>query len=83
MLSIDMTVTLDDGQKVSVTCKTPDFLAFESQFDKPFSVLQEQPRLTYLLFLAWAAAKRAKVTEKTFEEWSEDVANVETDSPKA
>jgi hypothetical protein len=83
MLSIDITVTFDDGEKAPVTCKTPDFLAFESKFDKPFSVLSEQPRLTYLLFLAWSAATRAKLTDKPFEEWSEGVANVETDSPKA
>lgn len=83
MLSLNMTVVLEDGQKVAVTCKTPDFLAFESQFDKPFTALTEQPRLTYLVFLAWAAAKRSKLTDKPFEEWSEGVSNVETEAPKA
>lgn len=83
MLALNMTVTLEGGEKVAVTCKTPDFLAFESQYDKPFSALQEQPRLTYLVFLAWAAAKRSKLTDKPFEEWAEGVSNVETEAPKA
>ena len=83
MLAIDIAVTFEDGEAAALTCKTPDFLAFEAHFDKPFSVLSESPRLTYLLFLAWSAATRAKQTDKPFEEWSEGVANVEAESPKA
>lgn len=83
MLALDVKITFEGGEEAAVTCKTPDFLTFESHFDKAFSVLQEQPRLTYLLFLAWAAAKRSKLTDKPFEEWSETVENVEAESPKA
>lgn len=83
MLVLNMTVTFDGGEKSDLVCTTPDFIEFESHFDKPFSALQEQPRLTYLLFLAWSAASRTEITDKPFKEWTATVTNVEADSPKA
>lgn len=83
MLALDMTVTYEDGRTVDIVCKTPDFLAFEAHFDKAFTVLSSDARLTYLMFLAWAAIKRTGGTDKPLEEWAGEVSMVEAGNPKA
>lgn len=83
MLALDMTVTYEDGQTVDITCKTPDFLAFEAHFDKAFTVLSTDARLTYLMYLAWAAIKRTGGTKDDLEKWAENVSMVEATTPKA
>lgn len=83
MLALDMTVTFEDGRTVDIVCKTPDFLAFEAHFDKAFTVLSTDARLTYLMYLAWSAIKRTGGTDKPLEEWAADVSMVEAGNPKA
>jgi hypothetical protein len=83
MLALDMTVTFEDESKVEVKCKTSDFLAFESHFDKSFDVLTKDARLTYLMFLAWHAMKRTGKTDKPMDVWADDVSMVSAESPKA
>ena len=77
MLNIDLAVTHKDGSKSDVVCKTVDYLAFESHFDKPIAVL-EQGRLTHLLWLAWTAATRSGQTDVTFETWVDTVDGIES-----
>lgn len=77
MLNIDLAVAHKDGTKSDVVCKTVDYLAFESHFDKPIAVL-EQGRLTHLLWLAWTAATRSKQTDLGFDEWVETVDGIES-----
>lgn len=82
MLAINLRVTFGDGAEREVTARTSDFVAFESHFDKSFQVIQAEQRLTYLLFLAWHADKRAGDTELEFEPWADTVQMVTAD-PKA
>lgn len=77
MLNIDLAVTHKDGTAVDVVCKTVDYLAFESHFDKPIAVL-EQGRLTHLLWLAWKAATRAGQTDLDFDTWVDTVDGIES-----
>jgi hypothetical protein len=39
--------------------------------------LEQNIRLTYVLFLAWSVEKRTKATELAFEAWVETVESVE------
>ena len=77
MLNIDLAVTYKDGTKSDVVCKTADYIAFESKFDKPISVL-EQGRLTYLLWLAWHAVQRNNQTTDDFDTWVDTVDGIES-----
>jgi len=77
MLNIDLAVTHKDGTTVDVVCKTADYIAFETNFDKPISVI-EQGRLTYLLWLAWHASKRVGHTDAGFDEWVDTVDGIES-----
>lgn len=77
MLNIDLAVTYKDGTKSDVVCKTADYVAFESHFDKPIAVL-EQGRLTHLLWLAWSAATRANSTTLPFTDWVDTVDGIES-----
>ena len=77
MLNIDLAVTYKGGTKSDVVCKTADYIAFESHFDKPIAVL-EQGRLTHLLWLAWHAAKRNESTDLDFDAWVDTVDGIES-----
>lgn len=77
MLNIDLAVTYKDGTKADVVCKTADYIAFESHFDKPIAVL-EQGRLTHLLWLAWHSAHRTQQTSGSFDEWVDTVDGIES-----
>jgi hypothetical protein len=77
MLNIDLAVTYKDGTASDIVCKTSDYIAFESHFDKPIAVL-EQGRLTHLLWLAWHSAKRNTQTDAEFDQWVDTVDGIES-----
>lgn len=76
MQAISLDVVLAGGKTEKVVCTAADFVAFETHFDKPVSVL-EQGRLTYLYWLAWHACKRAGNTELDFDQFVESVEALE------
>lgn len=82
MLTFDLTVTYFDGSTATVEVRTPDLLAFESHFDKSFTVLSKDMRLGYLVFLAWHAIKRTQGTELDMESWADTISLVEAGVPK-
>ena len=49
---------------------------FETKFDQSVAVLESNPKLTHLLFLAWASETRTKGTTKEFDVWIDDVVSV-------
>ena len=76
MQSISLDVVLAGGKTEKVVCTAADFVAFETHFDKPVSVL-EQGRLTYLYWLAWHGLKRVGKTDVEFEKFVESVEALE------
>jgi hypothetical protein len=83
MLALNLVVTLDDDTTKTFTCRTAEFIKFEEKFDMSFAKLKDDPRLTYLCYLAWLAAKRVEPVTVEFDAWAESVKNIEADSPKA
>lgn len=59
-----------------------DIVAFETKFDMSMSRLQNDVKLTHLMFLAWHVEHRTKATGKAFEEWVNDVEMVAAADPK-
>lgn len=83
MNPINLQISFIDGSTAEVSTTAADYIKFETHFDKSISALGSDVRLTYMFFLAWAAQKRGKGTDLSFEEWSETVAMVAESSPKA
>ncbi len=85
-MQIPFKVEFADGSKAEVLCSTPDFIAFEEKYNLAITVIQKDPRLTYLSFIVWNSLRRAKKTEKSFEDFVEALVSIEADDdadPKA
>lgn len=54
---------MEDGTRYEVKIKPKDIIDFERKFDVAVSILQEEQRYEWLLYLAWLGAKRNGVTE--------------------
>jgi hypothetical protein len=84
-MQIPFTVEFVDGNKETVVCGTPDFIAFEERFNLAVTTIQSDPRLTYLSYIVWNSMRRNKKTDKTFEQFVESLENISGDDvdPKA
>lgn len=82
MQPINLQIQFIDGTSDEVSTAAADYIKFESHFDKSITVLGTDTRLTYMFYLAWAAAKRTKKTELEFDAWSETVSMVAEGEPK-
>lgn len=83
MNPIAFEVTLVGGETVTAKSLAPDFVAFETQFDRSISSLSKDIRITDMLFLAWHSLKRTGVTSLEFEPWTETVENLTVAEGKA
>jgi hypothetical protein len=73
-MKLNLRVEFLDGRVVDpVSVQMPDMLKFEEKFSISISALEREQKLTYIVFLAWAALSRQKLTEKPFDEFIETV----------
>ena len=75
-MKINLRIQFSSGDSKDVTANAADMVAFEREFEVSISSLEKNPRLTHLLYLAWASETRLKATAKTFDEWLSDVDSV-------
>jgi len=54
----NMVVVMEDGTKYEIKIKPKDIVDFERKFNIAVSVLQQEQRYEWLLYLAWLGAKR-------------------------
>jgi hypothetical protein len=76
MMKVALHVDYSDGSGVDVEATAPDLIAFERNFDKPFTVFAENLRLEYLVWLAWQTLKRQGKTSLEFDPWIETVGGI-------
>jgi len=76
MMKVALHVDYDDGSGVDVDATAPDLIAFERNFDKPFTVFADSLRLEYLVWLAWHTLKRTSNTTLQFDPWVDTVAGI-------
>jgi hypothetical protein len=82
-MKITLRIEFIDGTTKDVIVSAADMVAFEDKFNVSIAKLSE-PRMGWLLFLAWHSEQRRKETNKQYEEWLELVAQIgETEDPKA
>jgi hypothetical protein len=59
-----------------VICNPSDMVKLEERFDISIASLENNIKITHLLFLAWASESRTKATTLKFEEWVDTVESV-------
>ena len=76
-MKLNLRVEFLDGRTVDpVSVQMPDMLKFEEKFSISISALEKEQKLTYIVFLAWAALHRQKLTDKPFDDFIDTVALV-------
>jgi hypothetical protein len=76
-MKVNLRVTLNDQTVEEVSATARDLVAFEDKFTKSVASLESDFRITDLLWLAWHWLERKGKTKKTFEDWCDDVENIE------
>lgn len=72
-MKINLQITFETGEVKEVTCNAADMVAFEEKFNISVSAMSAEPRMGYMLYLAWHSEKRTKGTELSYEKWLETV----------
>jgi hypothetical protein len=75
-MQINLQITYADGAEKTVKAIAADLVAFESEYDISIQRLEQNLKLTHLLFLAWNAEKRTRQTALEFLPWVETVESV-------
>lgn len=76
-MKLNLRVEFLDGRTIDpVSVQMPDMLKFEEKFSISISALEKEQKLTYIVFLAWAALHRQKLTDKSYDDFVELVALV-------
>lgn len=73
-------VTYVDGRTVEITAKPKDYVAFERQYGFPMSVFADDDtptRMEWIYYLAWSPLHRAKQEPRAFDEFLDDVEEVD------
>lgn len=61
----------DNGVKHQVVAGQADLIAMERKYNVGISALQDAPRIEYVAFVAWNAARRQGITSLDFDAWIE------------
>lgn len=76
-MRIILRVKLQDGVSKDVVCSARDLVAFEEKYNRSVAKLEQEFKLTDLLFLAWHSEKRSNATKKEFNDWLDEVDQIE------
>ena len=82
-MNFNLQITFLDGSSREVSGIAADLVAFEAHFELSVSRLNQDVKITHLLWLAWHVLHRTGETKDTFDKWVESVSTVEAGSPKA
>lgn len=81
-MQINLQLKFADQTEKTITATAADLIAFESEFNLSVAKLENEVRLTHLLFIAWHAEKRTKTTGLEFQAWVETVESIEAKETK-
>jgi len=76
-MKVNLRVTYDNKSVEEVTATMRDLVAYEDKFTKSVVNIESDFRITDLLWIAWHWLHRQEKTNKTFEEWCDNVATIE------
>jgi len=75
-MRIALRILFLDGNAKEIICSASDLVKFEEKFNLSVARIQEDIKISYLLFLAWASETRTKSTALEFEAWIDTVESV-------
>ena len=75
-MRLALRISFLDGNAKEITCSASDLVKFEDKFDLSVARLQEDLKISHLLFLAWASETRTKATALDFDSWVDTVESV-------
>lgn len=75
-MRITLRVTFLDGTTKEVTCSASDLVKFENHFNISVSKIENDLKISYLLFLVHASEVRTKATTLDFDSWLDLVESV-------
>lgn len=75
-MRINLRIDLVGGVSKTVTANAADMVAFENKFNISVGNIGSDPRMSYLLFLAWHSEKRNGATTETYEKWIESIEGI-------
>lgn len=76
-MQMKMNVTMSDNTTKECTAQFADFVMFERTWNRSVTKFQEELRLTDLAWLAWRSQIRLKLISIQFDEWLENVADID------
>ena len=77
-LNLQVAYSAKPDELKEIICNPSDMVKLETKFDMSIASLENNIKITHLLFLAWASETRTKATTAPFDEW---VDNIESISP--
>lgn len=84
-MRITLRVTFLNGETKEVICSASDLVKFENHFQISVSKIEQDVKISHLLFLVHASETRTKATALDFDTWLETVDSVgasEINDPK-
>ena len=72
-MKINLQLTYENGEERDIVCNAADMVAFEDKFNVSIASLTNEPKMSYMLYLAWHSEKRSGGTKDSFEKWLETV----------
>lgn len=79
-MRMEFKVTYADGRVVNAIAKPRDIVAFERQYNKSMQAFADEanpPLMEWLYYLAWAPLHRTRQDPRAFDEFLDDVDEVE------
>lgn len=80
---MQLSVTFSDGRVEQVAPAPVDLVKFERKYEMAASAIEADPRVEYMMFLAWAGLTRTGKEARKFDDFLEDLAEIgeATDPP--
>ena len=75
-MKINLHIQFEDGTSKDVVCNAADLVAFENEHNISVAKLGDEPRVGWLLYLAWHSEKRTGATKDDYEKWLTTVSNI-------
>lgn len=84
-MKINLHIQFEDGTEKDITANAADLVAFEDKFNISVVSIGNEPRMSWLLYLAWHSESRTKSTKLDYEDWLSTVGEIgaSDDDPKS
>lgn len=80
---LKLTIEKSDGDKSTYPVLPKTIVAFERKFATGIGIIKDQQKMEHIYWLAWDSARTVGDTNKLFEDWLDEIAEVEVDSDTA